>query len=430
MPEAFLVVSLVGAWFTFNALRPLGWKLFLVPGFFAGWLTSELAMHHLFWQAIATFVFIAGGALDEAAGWVGLAITLLSWVGLVVCIRRSLRGAAVVERALLDGLGADYVGGIIPELIERYEDRLPWRQIVLPFPMRSPEVVRTRNIEYGRVGKKRLLLDVYQHESKPAGRPALLQVHGGAWVIGSKRDQGIPLCLHMASRGWVCFNADYRLSPRATFPDHLVDLKRAIAWIREHGAEYGADPRFIAVTGGSAGGHLSALLALTANDPEYQPGFEDADTSLQACVPFYGVYDFTNREGVGQRDLRRFLERVVMKSKMDEAREAWDRASPMSCVRADAPPFFVVHGELDSLVPVAEARLFVKLLREVGCTPVAYAEFPGAQHAFEVFPSLRTAFAVKAVERFLGWAYSRHVEEREATAPIHGSPAEPARSTR
>ncbi len=105
---------------------------------------------------------------------------------------------------------------------------------------------------------------------------------------------------HLAANGWVCFNLNYRLSPGATFPDHLVDLKAGLAWIREHADQWGIDPNFIAVTGGSAGGHLAALMGLTANDPEYQPGFEDADTSLQAAVPIYGVYDFTSRLGTNR----------------------------------------------------------------------------------------------------------------------------------
>ena len=84
---------------------------------------------------------------------------------------------------------------------------------------------------------------------------------------------------HLAAQGWVCVAINYRLAPRDPFPAHIVDVKRAIAWIREHIAEYGGDPSYLAITGGSAGGHLAALAALTPNDPAYQPGFEDADTS-------------------------------------------------------------------------------------------------------------------------------------------------------
>ena len=97
---------------------------------------------------------------------------------------------------------------------------------------------------------------------------------------------------HLAELGWVCVAINYRLSPRSTWPDQIIDVKRALAWTKEHIAEYGGDPDWVAITGGSAGGHLSSLAALTPNDPQFQPGFEDADTSVRAAVPFYGLYDF------------------------------------------------------------------------------------------------------------------------------------------
>jgi acetyl esterase/lipase len=200
----------------------------------------------------------------------------------------------------------------------------------------------------------------------------------------------------------VCFNVDYRLSPLATFPDHLVDVKRAIAWIREHADEYGIDERFVAVTGGSAGGHLTALTALTSDDARYQPGFEDADTSVQAAVPFYGVYDFTNRNGVWpEQTVPQFLAPIVMKSDPDERPQDWADASPLDRVHADAPPFLVIHGDKDVLAPVEDARDFVARLRAVSREPVYYLELAGAQHAFETFASVRANAVVEAAARFL-----------------------------
>ena len=130
----------------------------------------------------------------------------------------------------------------------------------------------------------------------------LLQVPGGAWAIGMRRPQSYPLLSHMAERGWVCVSIDYRVSPKNTWPDHIVDVKRALAWIKENIADYGGDPDFVAITGGSAGGHLSSLAALTPNDPQWQPGFEDADTSVVAAVPIYGRYDWFSAEGAGRKE--------------------------------------------------------------------------------------------------------------------------------
>jgi acetyl esterase/lipase len=222
----------------------------------------------------------------------------------------------------------------------------------------------------------------------------------------------------MASLGWVCVSINYRLSPRSAFPDHLVDVKRAIAWVREHADDYGIDPDFVAISGGSAGGHLTALAALTPGDPRYQPGFETADTSVQVAVPFYGVYDFTNRNGAAPADMDRILlRRLVMKADLDEARDAYEAASPLDQVRADAPPFLVIHGDRDVLAPVQDARDFVARLRAVSRQPVYYLELRGAQHAFETFASIRSNAVVEAAVRFLDavWAAHRHGPVAEAT---------------
>jgi acetyl esterase/lipase len=220
-------------------------------------------------------------------------------------------------------------------------------------------------------------------------------------VFGDKREQGLPMMRQLAAHGWVCATINYRLSPKVAFPEHLVDCKRALAWVKAHIAEYGGDPDRIAVSGGSAGGHLAALVALTADRREYQPGFEDVDLHVQAAVPFYGVYDFTNRDGVRGPGFRWFVERRVMQVRYRDNPGCYEEASPMDHVNADAPPFFVVHGANDTLVPVQEARTFVRLLRDVSRAPVYYAELPGAQHAFEVFRSIRTAEVVPRVQRFL-----------------------------
>jgi acetyl esterase/lipase len=283
--------------------------------------------------------------------------------------------------------------------------------------MADPHVQVTRDIPYVSGGGPRQRLDVYAPKEGARRAPVLLQVHGGGWTIGNKRHQALPLLYHLAAHGWVCVAANYRLSPKATFPDHLVDLKAALAWIRDHIDSYGGDPQFVAATGGSAGGHLSAMLALTANDPEYQPGFEHVDTSLRGCVPLYGVYDLSNAFGLqAEQGMDGLLERYVMKRSLAEDPAAFRRASPMHRIHPDAPPFFVIHGTHDSLASVEEAREFAKRLRVVSKSPVAYAEIPGAQHAFEVFHSLRTSYVVAAVERFLDRVYSDFLRERSGAS--------------
>jgi acetyl esterase/lipase len=409
-----------GAGFTLNALRPIkGGRVLLVPAFLSSWLVGEAVAHHFAWQLAATILFAWAGALGHWPGWVGLTLTLVSWATLGVLWRRGASAKHVVRQSLQGFAAADEW------------PQVPWTKLWLPLSMGRRGVRRVRDVEYGRVGKKRLKLDVFLPPERRKRRPAVLQIHGGGWVLGTKREQGLPLLNHLASHGWVGFNADYRLSPRATFPDQLVDIKRALAWIREHADEYGVDPSFIAVTGGSAGGHLTALMALTQNETEYQPGFENADTSVQAAVPFYGVYCFVDRLGLYSPGFfSMLLEPLVMKQRLSEAREAFERASPLDRLTPEAPPFFVVHGDRDTLAPVEYARLFVDELRKTSNAPVLYAELPGAQHAFDIFYSPRSVRALEAVERFLDEAYRRSIQGRAArkateasTTSRPGSPA-------
>jgi acetyl esterase/lipase len=400
----FLVLSVLGAWFTFNAFRPSSRWQFIGTSFFAAWLTGELAIWNIAWQAVATLGFAALGAFDRWPGWLGLAITAASWCGLVVLATVSRRSGPVFDTALTDVIGVDEVAA---------PAKAKWSHAVFPFLLHDRSVERIKNLEYGPFGKRNLL-DVYRPRHPAAGRtglaPVLFQIHGGAWVIGDKSQQGLPLMLHQAAEGWVCVAINYRLSPKATWPEHLIDCKRALAWVREHIEEYGGDPDLICVTGGSAGGHLAAMVALTANEPRYQPEFESADTSVAACVPFYGVYDFIDLfegRGAGDRAMK-LLGQWVMKTTIEEDRAAYEDVSPISHARADAPPFFVIHGSSDNLAPVTQARRFVERLRSVSDEPVLYAEVPGASHAFDVFYSTRTGRAVSAVDRFLAWVVSQH----------------------
>jgi len=408
----FFAVSVWGALFTWAAIRPPRRPRWMnVAVFFAGWLTSELALHHVVWQALATLGFALAGAFSAWPGWLGLGITLASWAGLFASLRTGRGAHAVAERSLAEALGADYAARVDPEVLRRHAAPPPPRvQRVNPFAFRDPQVRVVRDLPYAPEHGKRGRLDVYAPQSGVRDAPVLLQIHGGAWMIGEKRQQGQPLMAHLARRGWVCAAANYRLSPKATFPDHVVDCKRALRFVRERIEEYGGDPGFVAVTGGSAGGHLSSLLALSAGDPAFQPGFEAADTRVEACVPFYGVYDFTNAFGTQPDDgLLRMLERYVMKTTLAAHRADYERASPMHRVHAGAPPFLVIHGTHDSLAPVAEARFFVDRLRKTSRAPVAYLELPEAQHAFEVFHSPRTSHVIQAVDRFLASVYSGYL---------------------
>jgi len=405
---ALLVGSILSLGFTLHAFFPARGTRTLVASFAASMLTIELAAHHLFAQIAATVVLGMLGGFAEYPGHVAVVVGGVSWLGLSYLIAEG-SGARAAMQSTLSGFVRDWEG-----------PKIPLGLVLLTLPLYRAGVERVRDVVFARVAGRRLKLDVYKPAlpGGPSRRPAILQIHGGAWVFGDKREQGIPVCTHLAAAGWVAFNVNYRLSPGATFPDHLVDLKHALAWIREHAEEYGVDPGFIAVTGGSAGGHLATMMALTANDPSYQPGFETADTSVQAAVPFYGVYDFTNRFGtMPPAFVDRLLQPHVMKARIDEEPEKFAAASPLDRIRPDAPPFLVIHGNRDTLAPLRDAREFVVKLAEVSRSEVFFAEIRGAQHAFDLLVSPRSVPVIEGVERFLNEVYQRHCEKMGARPP-------------
>jgi acetyl esterase/lipase len=414
MTLLFLLFSIASALLTLNVYFPrMRGKRAVGYSFIFGWTWGELAPHVILAHAVIVALFAAGGALDTSAGQFALVLSALSCGALGYGYLESEKARDEMERALREGFGEDFENEIEPEFVRQFERGTRWKELVRPFKMRHPDVEVIRDIVFDRQKGVDLKLDVYRHRSMPKDCPVLLQIHGGAWVIGDKREQALPLMNQMASRGWLCISANYRLSPHATFPEHIVDVKSAIRWIRERGREYGANPEFLAVTGGSAGGHLSSLAALTAGDASLQPGFEYVDTSVSACVPFYGVYDFTNRYGYHQHDgFSDILERHIIKGSTEEKQEIYRQASPMDRIGEQRPSFCVVHGDLDSLAPVGEARRFVEMLRSVGEKPVVYAEIPKAQHAFEIFKSVRSQAVVDGVERYLAREYSCYLRAR------------------
>ncbi|RMH69671.1 MAG: alpha/beta hydrolase, partial [Actinomyces sp.] len=390
-------------------LRRPAWLAF--PVMMASWLVGEAPRLHLLAQLLVLVAAGVGGVTATVPGRVGMAALAASVVGLVLVDRRARRAPLGAAEAL-----ARFGVRVTPaDLVDAAPQVRWWRP-----DLGSLEGVRVvRDIAYGDHPRHRLDLylpdgaapDVTVADGAAPDRrlPVVLQIHGGAWIIGDKRQQGQPLLRHLARQGVVGVAMNYRLAPRHRFPDQLVDVKRAIAWIRTHIGEHGGDPDRLVVTGGSAGGHLAALAALTADDERWQPGFADIDCSVAACIPFYPPTDLTNRHRIRWRtaSMEPFLRRWVMPPRSRPAQappdeDLWELGSPISQVRADAPPFFVVQGSLDVLVWREETRAFVDALAAVSAAPTVLWEVPGAQHAFDIFTSPRCATAVAAVAAVIG----------------------------
>ncbi|MFP3913439.1 MAG: alpha/beta hydrolase [Actinomycetota bacterium] len=381
MSAVFFVWCLVALVVTVNALRPpVPPHRRFPPLWLPGMLVSELAPALFLIRALVAAGFVALGAHQGGLGRLALLLFVVSEAGLVVLMGRTIRSARDTGRA--------------PSLLTLGK---VWESL-------PPEVELTAGVHY----RDSLTLDVYSRAGE-GDAPALIYLHPGSWMRGRPGRQARPLLYGLAREGWVVLDIRYPLSPHATFPEHLIGVKRAIAWARTEGSGKGIDPDRIAIAGASSGAHLAALAALTAHRTDLQPGFEDVDVSVVACAVFYGIYDLLVRNPT--RYDWPFVSRHVMKASPDDAPDLYRLGSPIDQVRAEAPPFLVVHGGFDSAVLADESRHFVAALRAAGAY-VEHHEVEAAQHGFDAVASHRTR-AVGAMTR--AWLHRVVVESSEPT---------------
>jgi acetyl esterase/lipase len=404
------------------ALRPVLRPPFSGFSFTIGFPVTELSGQLLVLTAAVTATLLAigwpRGVLAALAGIFAF-VAIAADAAMLAC---SLNSRRVVLRSLRATPGFEDLH------VSSSDSWLRWWRSCVAVPIGHRSVTIHRDLRYSDDGDRAHVLDVYTPNGGTSGAPVLLFVHGGAWVFGSKRGQGIPMLLELAARGWVCVTCDYRLSPRATWPDHVVDVKRALAWTRLHVEEFGGDPvRFLAVAGNSAGGHLAALAALAWNEAVWQPGFEEADTRVDACVSLYGVLEVTgdpDLTGHQGRATVALLERTVMKTSIVQSRDLYEAASPLHRLRDDAPAFMVLHGTHDSLVSVAVARSFVAAFRKTAPgVPVAYVELPWAQHAFDLMCSPRCTATTRGIAAYLDALVARKPSTTTPPMPSARPPA-------
>jgi acetyl esterase/lipase len=257
------------------------------------------------------------------------------------------------------------------------------------------------------------VLDVWRRPDLQGPAPVLVFVPGGAWVVGTRMLQGYSLMSHLAEQGWVCLSIDYRVSPHNRWPTHVNDVKAAVAWARANVDRFGGDRDFVAIAGCSAGGHLAALTGLTPDDPDFHGDLADnADTSVDAVVGIYGRYDWEDRSTPERDRFVEFLERVVVKKRISRHPDVFRKASPIARTRADAPPFLVIHGSGDTVIPVEQARAFVERLRSTSRSAVGYLELPGAHHGFDMTDGCRTQSVATVIGLFLNEIHRSYLQSR------------------
>lgn len=416
--SGFLLFSLFSAWLSFNLYRPVYHsKTGAVISCAFGLASSELAFHTIFLEAVCILLFVSQGGVSGLSGLAGLVFLAVSWIYRILHYSRSKDTRDLIESSLKLELGEAYSAA--PPLLPEQSATTPvsGRLFIDPLlSLRQPASIEClKDIVYAQSNGIDLRLDIRRHASSPQNSPVLIQIHGGAWTekIGSKNGQALPLMNRLSEHGWVCVAVEYRLSPQATFPDHIIDCKKALAWVKQHIHQYGGNRDFIVVTGGSAGGHLCSLLALTPNHVGFQPGFEHVNTNVQGCVSFYGLYDLYNaNQWQKNNGLELWLEKLVMKVTKEKNPEIYQQASPINHIHRHAPPFMVVQGTSDTIVSLAEGKYFINRLKKISLQPAIHIEIPGAQHGFDLLSSLRSELTIQGVELFLNWIYRQHQKKK------------------
>lgn len=225
------------------------------------------------------------------------------------------------------------------------------------------------DVQYGEADGKPLLLDVIAPQGTlGTPRPAVIWLHGFAWLAGTRRDNlEITMCAFLAAHGFFTASIEYRLSGEATFPAQIHDVKAAIRWLRASAADYGIDPEHIGVWGGSAGGHLAALAGLTGDLPELEghSGSTGYSSRVQAVAVASAPSDFLRPGGEVRNDADGLVARLFGGT-VAERGDLMRLGSPIHQVRPGAPPFLIAHGTLDETVPFEQGERLHAALLAVG----------------------------------------------------------------
>jgi acetyl esterase/lipase len=243
-----------------------------------------------------------------------------------------------------------------------------------------------RDTEYAKVGNKSLLLDLYVPEKADAPLPLIVWIHGGAWLGGDKA--GGP-AMPQLKRGYAVASINYRLSQEAIFPAQIHDCKAAIRWLRAHAKENNLDPKRVGVWGSSAGGHLVALMGTSGDVKELEgdEGNLDQSSRVQAVCDWFGPTDFCQMAAHAlpdsklDHDAAGSPESKLIGGPIQENKDKVAKANPIPYVSKDDPPFLIMHGDKDPLVPHHQSEILAEALRKAG-VQVTFETVKGAGHGF------------------------------------------------
>lgn len=236
------------------------------------------------------------------------------------------------------------------------------------------------NIVYGKGGERDLQLDLYRPKDAKQPRPLIIFIHGGGWKGGQRTDMSF-YCLRFAEKGYITATISYRFSQDAPFPAAVQDTKCAIRFLRANASKYGIDPEKIAVSGNSAGGHLSMMAGYSSDVPELEGngGNEGVSSRIQVVGNFYGPVDLTTEFARTQGVVKDFLGDKTW----EEDPDIYKKASPITYLTKDDPPTMIFHGTIDDIVPIDQADELAAKLKDLGI-PYLYERIEGWPHTMDL----------------------------------------------
>ena len=260
-----------------------------------------------------------------------------------------------------------------------------------------------RDLPYVTNGHERQKLDLYLPKDG-TNLPLIIRVHGGAFRMGSK-NAGVPLAY--LSDGYAIASLNYRLSQHAIFPAQIEDCKAAVRWLRANAKKFNLDPSRFGAWGPSAGGHLAAMLGTTGDVKEFDVGENLAFSSrVQAVVDYFGPTDFLqmddHRLPNGQvHNAPDSPESQLIGGPIQENKEKVGRANPAAYVTKNAPPFLIVHGDSDPLVPHHQSELLATALEKAGIPTTFYTVKGGGHGNFKdaAVPEMTKKFFAKYLKK-------------------------------
>jgi acetyl esterase/lipase len=244
-------------------------------------------------------------------------------------------------------------------------------------------VTEKLGVEYGRVGDRPLLLDLYAPAAATDPVPGLIFIHGGGWEMGNRSDYKY-YTVRFANHGYVAATISYRFSQEALFPAAVEDAKCAVRWMRSNAADLGVDPDRIAVIGGSAGGHLALMVGYAPDVPELEGtgGHEGVSSAVRVVVDLYGPPDLTVP---GDRDF--YVVPKFLGGTYEEMPERYTLASPLHYLDPSDPPTLIMHGTIDQILSVTHSDALAEKLQALGM-PYWYDRLDGWPHTMDLAKSV------------------------------------------